>query len=161
MDVLSLTSHHALKALIYLAQREKDLPLTGAQIAEATGIPPKYLSKILGDLVRSGVLDSAKGKRGGFSFSKPTAETNLMEVLAPFEHMVQKRCPFANQECSDADPCGAHAQWKSVLNNFRDFLQKTSVYEVSLKQSQLGRSLPVKPMAGTRGRKRKSAKAGS
>lgn len=139
MDVLTTTSHHALKALIYLARHVDTGPVTGARIAEATGIPPKYLSKILGDLTRSGVLTSIKGKRGGFTFVQPPEKTFLLSVLAPFERLEQRRCPFANQACSSSDPCAAHAEWSRVLEYLRGFFARTTIAEISTKQAEMDR----------------------
>lgn len=139
MDVLTTTSHHALKALIFMAQHPDDGPMTGARIAEATGIPPKYLSKILGDLVRADVLVSVKGKRGGFAFARPPEDIPLLAVLSPFEQMEQRRCPFANQACSSADPCAAHAEWSRVLERLRGFFAENTVAEVCFKQAQMDR----------------------
>ncbi len=51
--MLSRTGEYALRALIHLAQRVDDWPLTGKLIAEEAGIASKYLSKVLGDLVRA------------------------------------------------------------------------------------------------------------
>ena len=51
--MLTRTSEYAVLAMIYLAQHTDDWPIAGRKIAEATGIPRKYLAAVLGDLVRS------------------------------------------------------------------------------------------------------------
>lgn len=63
--MLSLTSEYVLRAAIHLAHYGGQGPISGRRIAELEGIPRKYLSKVLGDLVRSGVLVSCPGKAGG------------------------------------------------------------------------------------------------
>lgn len=133
--MLSRTSEYALRALIHLAQREKEWPISGVRIAGETGIPPKYLSKILGDLARSGVLESSPGKTGGFRLRRPAKEISLLEVLAPFEQFARRRCPFGNLECSDVHPCRAHEQWNKVIETEQRFLTKTTVYDIALRMS--------------------------
>jgi len=133
--MLTRTSEYALRAMIHLAHREKEWPIPGREIAKATEIPPKYLSKILGDLVRVGVLQSSPGKSGGFRMTRMPKATPLLAVLTPFEQFASRRCPFGNQKCNDADPCNAHDQWKKVLDSQQQFLRKTSVQDIAAKMS--------------------------
>ncbi len=132
--MLSRTGEYALRAMIHLAQHSDDWPIPGKQIAAATGIPAKYLAKVLGDLVRVGILSSARGKCGGFRMSRSSKTVRLLDVLTPFEHFAVQRCPFGNRQCSDEHPCLAHDQWKKVIAAEQDFLRKTSVYDVSMRK---------------------------
>ncbi|MCH7526142.1 MAG: Rrf2 family transcriptional regulator [Planctomycetes bacterium] len=143
--MLSLTSQYALRAIIYLTRHADDWPIPGRQVARDTQIPAKYLSKILGDLVRSGVLESSPGKSGGFRLRRSPKATYLQEVLEPFEQLDQRRCPFGNQECTDSNPCRAHSRWKRVVEAEQRFFKRTSVYDVAV-------HVPAKK--GTAGRKR-------
>lgn len=134
-SMLSRTSEYALRALIHLAQHEEDWPISGGHIAAETGIPPKYLSKILGDLARTGILESSPGKTGGFRLRRSAKQLSLLEVLAPFEPFEHRRCPFGNHECSDLHPCKAHDQWKKVIDTEQRFLKKTTVHDIALRMS--------------------------
>ncbi|HRX86458.1 MAG TPA: Rrf2 family transcriptional regulator [Phycisphaerae bacterium] len=129
--MLTRTSHYALRALVFLTQHEDDWPVSGVRIAREADIPPKYLSKVLGDLVRSGVLESTPGRTGGFRLHRPAGETMLIDVLSPFEHFGQRECPFGNHLCGDDNPCGAHQAWKHVLTVQQDFLCNTSLRDVA------------------------------
>jgi len=137
--MLTLTGEYALRALIYLAQHSNACPIPGRRIAESAEIPVKYLSKILGDLVRFGVLDSSPGKTGGFRLRREAQNTTLYEILAPFEQFERRRCPFGNKECNDRDPCLAHSRWKHVVDTERRFLRETSIYEVAVHEQRNSR----------------------
>lgn len=138
--MISLTKEYALRAVIHLAQHEADCPIAGGKIADALGIPPKYLSKVLGDLARSRVLVSCPGKTGGFALRKPPGKTRLAEVLAPFEAVEDRRCPFGNARCNDENPCLAHDKWKKVVEAQERFLQRTSVLDVAVEAQTKPRS---------------------
>ncbi len=146
--MLSRTSEYALRALIHLAQHEEECPVSGARIAAETDVPPKYLSKILGDLARAGVLESAPGKTGGFRLALPAKQISLLDVLLPFEQFERRRCPFGNHVCSDVNPCNAHDKWKKVIETEQRFLRKTSVHDIALRMS------PASPRTAARGRKK-------
>lgn len=141
--MLSRTGEYALRALIHLAQNEEKWPISGARIAGETSIPPKYLSKILHDLARVGVLESSPGKTGGFRLGRPAKELTLLDILSPFEQFERRRCPFGNQECNDLNPCGAHDQWKKVIETEQRFLLNTTVHDIAVRMtSSRSRSAP-------------------
>lgn len=60
--MLSLTSEYGLRAMTHLAKHQADWPVPGKQIAEEAGIPPKYPSMVLADLVRVGLLEATRGR---------------------------------------------------------------------------------------------------
>mgnify|MGYP001598646969 FL=1 len=139
-----MSSEYALRALIFLAQHENRWPIPGREIARSAKIPAKYLQKILGDLVRAGVLDASPGKTGGFRLRRPPEKTALCDVLAPFERFDLRRCPFGNAVCSDANPCRAHEHWKKVVETEQRFLKEMTIGDVA----------EPSPVAGTRPRRR-------
>ena len=132
--MLTRTAEYALRAVIHLAQHHEDWPIPGNQIAKQAGIPAKYLSKVLGDLVRVGVLTSSRGKRGGFAMVRSPKKMRLVDVLRPFEQFEIRRCPFGNSECIDRKPCLAHDQWKKVVAAEQEFFRKTTIYDVSIQR---------------------------
>ena len=79
--MLTVTSNYALRAVVYLAQHADNQPIPGKTIAAEAGIPAPYLSRIMGDLVRAGVLDSSRGAGGGFRLSRPPTKILLFEAV--------------------------------------------------------------------------------
>ncbi|MFQ5430768.1 MAG: RrF2 family transcriptional regulator [Phycisphaerae bacterium] len=128
------TSEYALRAAIHLAQHQDRWPIPGKQIAEEAGIPPKYLAKVLGDLVRAGVLHSNRGKSGGFSMVRSPEDVRLIEIVAPFEQLDRRRCPFGRGTCNDENPCPAHHTWQRVVQVEQDFLSRTTVRDIAARR---------------------------
>ncbi len=140
--MLSLTSEYALRATICLAQHSEDGPIPGGKIAEQTGIPSKYLSKVLTELVRAGVLQSSRGIGGGFRMVRCPKDIRLAEVLKPFEPILGNRrpCPFGKEECSNDDLCAGHDRWQRIKETYSRFLHETTVFDVSVKRRKRRRS---------------------
>jgi Rrf2 family protein len=136
--MLSRTSEYALRAMIHLAGHADEWPISGQKIARATGIPSKYLSKILGDLVRGKVLASSRGKAGGFRMVRSPERTSLHAVLTPFEQFVQTRCMFGNPQCTPKNPCLAHKDWQEVLEMMEGFFKGKTVYDIAVQQGERG-----------------------
>ena len=100
-------------------------------MASATGIPANYLSKILHQLGRSGVVVSERGRAGGFRLADPPSAVVLASVVAPFEPQVQRtRCLLGLPQCSDSNPCGAHERWKAIKEATLEFLNGTTLADV-------------------------------
>jgi Rrf2 family protein len=135
--MLSVTGEYALRAMVYLARNAEFWPIPGPRIAEAAGVPRKYLSSILADLVRTGLLEGTRGKSGGFQMTRPAKAVSLAQVVAPFEPITanRKSCPFADKICNDKDPCAAHDRWKEVKASLVRFLEETSLQDVAAKAS--------------------------
>ncbi|NOT01448.1 MAG: Rrf2 family transcriptional regulator [Phycisphaerales bacterium] len=135
--MLSRTSEYALRAMVCLTRHVDEWPIPGPKIAEETGIPRKYLSNVLGQLVRAGVLVATPGVGGGFRMVRRPQEVRLHEILTPFEPALgpSRPCPFGNEICGDANPCAGHARWKSVRDAYGEFLRTTSIQDVSVGQN--------------------------
>jgi Rrf2 family protein len=79
--MLPMKSRYALKALVFLARNGGDGPVLISSIAEAEGIPRKFLEAILLELRNHGVLASRRGKNGGYTLLLPPQQINLGDVI--------------------------------------------------------------------------------
>ncbi len=82
---LGKASAYAVFACVHIAENEQKGPIPGRDIAESCGIPVEYLLKILQQLVRSEVLRSERGPRGGFVLYKPASQTSLLDIVEAIE----------------------------------------------------------------------------
>ena len=131
--MLSRTGEYALQAMIYLARHPDEWPVSGRKIAEETGISRNYLSRILGNLVRTGLLDSSPGIRGGFRMVRPAQEIRLLDVVSPFEssRSFDRSSPCSDKLLNSNDPCAGHAPWERAERAYAGFLRETSLHELS------------------------------
>jgi Rrf2 family protein len=92
--VFSQTVEYALRAVAHLAY-EAPNPRTTEQVAEATRVPPAYLSKVLQALSRGGIVKSQRGVGGGISLARPAEELTILEVVNAVEPIQRiKSCPL-------------------------------------------------------------------
>lgn len=92
--MISQTVEYALRAVVFLADR-RESPSTTQQIAAATHIPPAYLSKVMQNLGRAGLVGSRRGLRGGFTLSRPPEAMTIWDVLEAVEPLRRIRtCPL-------------------------------------------------------------------
>jgi Rrf2 family protein len=79
--MLSKKTQYAIKALGHLAAHYAQGPILIGDIAKRKNIPLKFLENILLELKKADILDSKKGKGGGYFLRNPPAETSLAKVL--------------------------------------------------------------------------------
>jgi len=130
--VLSRTSQYAVQALIYIATQPQGEPVLNRDIADRLNVPSAYLAKILQNLCKQGLLDSFRGRLGGFCLREGMHKTNLMQVLLLTEGPdFTKSCILGLKECSDTTACPMHAKWTPVKKKIIGLLQGMTLEELA------------------------------
>jgi len=92
--MISQTTDYALRAVVALAQNTPQ-SLTTEQIAEKTKVPRGYLSKVLQQLVKHGIIESRRGVRGGYTLSSAPNEMTLLPIINAIEPIKRiSDCPL-------------------------------------------------------------------
>lgn len=131
--MVSQTTRYALQILGYLVSRQGER-VRGDEVATATGIPANYLSKILNQLRKSGIVDSQKGWGGGFMVRPEALNRPIRDVVAVFEgeqapNAIQV-CVFGLPQCSDESPCPLHTYWGKIRDTYNEMLQEKTIGEL-------------------------------
>jgi Rrf2 family protein len=79
--MLSKKSQYAFQALMYLAENTSQGPVLIAEIAQKKKIPLKFLENILLELKKANILNSKKGKGGGYFFNQPPSTINMAAII--------------------------------------------------------------------------------
>jgi len=129
--IQSAATKYAIRAVCYLAGCCDGAPVQAREIADALGIPYHFLSKILQDLARKGVLVSMKGPGGGFRLVRPPEETSLYDVISVVEGpLSDTECMLGLDACSDEARCPMHDFWRSYRATFRSKMESISLVDV-------------------------------
>jgi Rrf2 family protein len=113
---LSQTTGYAVRAMRCLHEPGGQ-PVLVEDIAEFTGIPRSYLSKMVHKLARQGLLVARRGHHGGVVLARPSAEITLADLSAAIDGVAwQSRCLLGLMGCSDEAPCVLHEFWKETLD---------------------------------------------
>ena len=127
--MLSQTAEYALRTILYIAQRtEEEGPVQTEALAEALDIPRNYLSKILHRLAQEGLLQSTRGRGGGFVLTRSPRHLPIIDIVGLFDQITAtRRCLLGRPTCSDVNPCDAHAAWKDMSDRVARFFRDTTV----------------------------------
>lgn len=129
--------------MVFIAEHGGDGLVLASDIARKTKIPKQYLSAILRNAARAGLLKSTRGRGGGFRLARPTHRIRLLDIFRPYDDVDSKTgCPFGQPRCSDDNPCVFHDHWKPVAEAYKRMLTETTIADLlsdKLVQLQLGR----------------------
>ena len=78
---LSTKSEYAIKALVRLALADGSAPVTARDIVAFTGVPPKFLEQVMHDLRQAGLVESQRGKGGGYVIARDPATVSFADVI--------------------------------------------------------------------------------
>ena len=131
--MLSTTSEYALRALSILAALPQGASILGRDLARHTGIPARYLAKVLTILHNAGLVGTARGSNGGYWLSRSADSIRIQEVVALFDSAAMRRscllCP--GRTWSEEHPCSAHGSWKVVRDAYLRFLENVTLADIS------------------------------
>ena len=102
---LTRASSYALHAVGYMAARGGDSPVASHHIAEARGVPERFLLKVLKPLVSAQLLHSVKGPHGGYRLARHASKISLLEVVEAVEGPILGQALLAGDRGrGDLDP---------------------------------------------------------
>ena len=138
--MFSQTQEYALRAVICLASHSKDGPLGNAFIAEKTAVPASYLSKVMQELTRNGILQSKRGVGGGFVLDHSPDELTVLQVINAVDPLRRiHSCPLGLKTHGE-NLCPMHARLDSAMRLVEDALRNSTITEL---MAEPGRPLPL------------------
>jgi Rrf2 family protein len=129
--MISKSGTQALQAMAVLGALEPGEYLGAAEIASRIHAASNYLSKLLQQLARAGILEGRKGGKGGFRLARRAETITLFEVLEPIDRVSRIcSCMLGQAQCSHREPCKLHLGWSKVRDQYLGFLKTTSLAAV-------------------------------
>ena len=148
--MLSKKAKYAIKALLALADADPEEPVRISDIARAEQIPPKFLELILLGLKNHGILQSRKGKGGGYLLARTPSEIYLGQIVRMFDGPLAP-VPCASQtayircaDCRSEAECGVHLAMKQVRDATSRVLDGTTLADL---RRQMAAAVPGQALA--------------
>jgi Rrf2 family protein len=134
---LSKKAEYALRAAIHLgiAAEVGRATISGAELAEANRLPLKFIERILQELRDAGIVETHRGKFGGYSLAKPASEIGIGELVRIVDGRLAPICCASENAyqpctCPDEDHCGLRMLMIDVRNAIAGILDRYSVAQV-------------------------------
>ena len=128
---LTTKGRYAVTAMADIAGQGDALAVPLSQIAERQGLPLAYLEQIFVGLRRAGLVESARGRLGGYRLARKASDISVLAVMAAAEedtHFTQ--CTDGGPHCSRDTPCLTHGLWQRLGNVTSTFFSSVSLADV-------------------------------
>jgi len=103
---LSKKADYALIAMKHLAQKHRATSTSAREIAEQYGIPIELMAKVLQRLVRSRLLVSTQGTRGGYTLGRPSNSISVADVIEAIDGpFTVTACSSEKHDCEQYSKC--------------------------------------------------------
>jgi Rrf2 family protein len=136
MRTISKRTQYGLKAILALGSRFGEGPVLISTLAKEESIPIKFLELILLDLKSHGLLESKKGKGGGYLLTRPPSTLTIGSLLRILEGPLAA-LPCASEtayrpceECIDVESCGTRIILRQVRDATADILDRTTLADL-------------------------------
>jgi Rrf2 family iron-sulfur cluster assembly transcriptional regulator len=139
---LNTRGRYAVMAMADLAKHQGDAAVPLSAIAERQGLSLPYLEQIFLQLRRAALVESERGRSGGYRLSRPAATISVAEVMSAVQEETRMtRClDDEGGGCLRDEKCLTHDLWHALGLHIRHFLSNVSLQEVvdGLPRAQAG-----------------------
>ncbi len=132
---LSAQEEYGLRCLLRLALDEGEGVMRVQDIAEAEGLSPEYVSKLMRVLRLGGLVDSTRGACGGYRLSQTADSITLWDAIEVLGGSFFPECfceahPGIRRDCARADDCSIRVLWRTVSDLVRGGLSRVSLADL-------------------------------
>ena len=128
---LSSRSRYGFRAIMELAMHYGKGPLQLKMIAKTGDISGKYLEQLVGMLMRSGLIRSLRGPRGGYLLALPPEQIKLSQIIKTLEGAEpDPECKHHQQFTNGCGDCVMTAIWDKLRNTMTDLLDSITLQDL-------------------------------
>jgi Rrf2 family transcriptional regulator, iron-sulfur cluster assembly transcription factor len=121
--IYSRSAEYAIRSFAYLARVPSGKYAMARHIAEEERIPAHFLSKILQDLTRKGMLRSSKGPSGGFALRTPASQIRLLDLVEALDGRTLAESFNETPWVLDS--------WRDLHSRIMDYLERHTIADVA------------------------------
>ncbi|MFT7823850.1 MAG: Rrf2 family transcriptional regulator [Sulfurimonas sp.] len=129
---LSNSSQYAIRILAYMADKKETTLVNATELAETLLIPYKFLTKIMTELVGVDLVESIRGREGGFRLKKKSSEIMVSDILDLFNDSIKDdQCVLGIGFCNGLCKCALHDQWMEPKLLLQKMFRESSLEDIA------------------------------
>jgi Rrf2 family protein len=125
-------NQYAIQALVLLALQPKGEALMCRDLADALHIPYPYLSKLMQQCAKLGLVGASRGRRGGYWLEGGAGSLNILDLMVVINgERSTRECLLGLKECADDAACVMHCEWKPVKDGMFALLKDQTLGQLA------------------------------
>jgi len=144
---LTTKGRFAVTAMIDLALRQNNGPVTLAAISQRQQISLSYLEQLFGKLRRHQLVESTRGPGGGYTLGRKANEISVADIILSVDEPIDATHCAGKENClGESGKCMTHELWSSLNQRMIDFLNSVNLQKLVDDQLAKGLQVEEKPM---------------
>jgi len=141
---LTRAADYAVRVMIQLVAPPARGRVSLPALAQATGTPESFLSKVLQALARAGLINSQRGQSGGFRMTQRGRDASMRDVIEAIDGSICLNvCLVHGRSCPRKARCPAHPVWAKAQQAMLEVLSSASIAALAAQASRARRSHSV------------------
>ena len=121
------STEYSVRCLVWMA-RQPDRWVSVRELAERLDLPQKYLGRLFTALCRAGIVESQRGRSGGYRLQVPPERISVHQVIeAVGDDDWRTRCVLGFERCDEDRPCAMHAHWGGIRDQLDQMVQHVTL----------------------------------
>ena len=138
---LTTKGRFAVTAMIDLAMRQGNGPVTLSGISQRQAISLSYLEQLFGKLRRHEIVESIRGPGGGYSLARNADKVTVADIIIAVDEPLDATQCGGKENCHGADSasgarCMTHELWATLNEKMVDYLDSVSLQDLVDQQQQ-------------------------
>jgi len=143
---LTTKGRFAVTAMIDLALRQNNGPVTLAAISQRQQISLSYLEQLFGKLRRHELVESTRGPGGGYTLGRKAAEITVADIIVSVDEPIDATQCGGKENCQgDGGRCMTHELWAALNQRMVEFLDSVTLQKLVDDQLAKGITIEDKP----------------
>ena len=151
---LTTKGRFAVTAMIDLAMRNGEGPVTLADISERQKISLSYLEQLFGKLRRNGLVSSVRGPGGGYNLARKAEEVAVADIILAVDEPIDATQCGGKENCLDEQKCLTHDLWTNLNSHIFDYLRGVKLTDLVKQNRERLRQAGVAELQDRRPRRR-------
>jgi Rrf2 family protein len=129
---LTRAADYAVRVMIHLAGLPPGTRVSRTELSTAAECPEQFLSKVLQNLTRAGLVVSRRGNTGGFELEEEHRTATLLEVIEAIEGPIRLNlCLSSDHACNRQGTCPAHTVWADAQRALVAVLGSNNIFSLA------------------------------
>lgn len=140
---LTTKGRFAVTAMIDLASRQAEGPVTLAGIAERQSISLSYLEQLFGKLRRHKLVSSVRGPGGGYRLARDMGRITVADIIVAVDEPLDATQCGGKQNCHDEQRCMTHDLWANLNKRMYEYLDSVTLGALVMREVKADTDMSV------------------
>lgn len=132
---ISTKGRYGLRIMLDLARNDGETPRMISDICKSQGLSKKYVSRLIIELRKAGMISSVRGAKGGYKIKRMPKHITLLEIIETMEgplYIVD--CVGCPKKCKKSEDCAAREIWSQVNGKIRREFESITLQDILNRQ---------------------------